>query len=42
MKVLLVRPEINRNITTVKNFLFGEPLGIEVVSTIFKEQGHEV
>lgn len=42
MKVLLIRPWVNKNITTVKNFLFGEPLGIECVSTILKEQGHEV
>lgn len=42
MKVLLVRPWVNKKITTVKNFLFGEPLGIECVSTILKEQGHEI
>lgn len=42
MKVLLIRPWVNKNITTVKNFLFGEPLGIECVATILKEQGHEV
>lgn len=42
MRVLLVRPWVNKKITTVKNFLFGEPLGIECVSTILKEQGHEV
>lgn len=42
MRILLVRPWVNKKITTVKNFLFGEPLGIECVSTILKEQGHEV
>ncbi len=41
MRVLLVRPWVNKKITTVKNFLFGEPLGIECVSTILKEQGHK-
>lgn len=42
MKVLLVRPCLNKKTTTVKNFMFGEPLGIECVSRILKEQGHEV
>ena len=42
MKVLLVRPHINKKITTVKKFMFGEPMGIECVSTILKEQGHHV
>ena len=42
MKVLLVRPNLNKKTTTVKNFMFGEPLGIECVSTILKELGHEV
>ncbi|MDR0470015.1 MAG: radical SAM protein [Peptococcaceae bacterium] len=42
MRVLLVRPWVNKKITTVKNFLFGEPLGIECVSTVLKEHGHEV
>ena len=42
MKVLLIRPHINKKITTVKKFMFGEPMGIECVSTILKEQGHEV
>lgn len=42
MKVLLVRPWVNKNITTVKNFLFGEPMGIECVSTILKENNIEV
>lgn len=42
MKVLLVRPHINKKITTVKKFMFGEPLGIECVITILKELGHEV
>ena len=31
MRVLLVRPWVNKKITTVKNFLFGEPLGVECV-----------
>ena len=42
MRVLLVRPWVNEKITTVKNFLFGEPLGVECVATILKEQGHKV
>ncbi len=42
MKVLLVRPNLNKKTTTVKNFMFGEPIGIECVSTILKEIGHEV
>lgn len=42
LKVLLVRPWVNKKVTTVRNFLFGEPLGIECVSTILKEQGHQV
>lgn len=42
MKILLVRPWVNKNITTVKNFLFGEPLGIECVATVMKELGHKV
>lgn len=42
MKVLLIRPHINKKITTVKKFMFGEPMGIECVSTILKELGHEV
>ena len=42
MRVLLVRPWVNKKITTVKNFLFGEPLGVECVATILKEQGHKV
>ena len=42
MRILLVRPWVNKNITTVKNFLFGEPLGIECVATILKELEVEV
>ena len=42
MRVLLVRPHINKKITTVKKFMFGEPMDIECVSTILKEIGHEV
>ena len=42
MRVLLVRPNLNKKTTTVKNFMFGEPIGIECVSTILKEIGHEV
>lgn len=42
MKILLIRPWVNKNITTVKNFLFGEPLGIECVATVLIEQGHDV
>ncbi len=41
MKVLLVRPTLNKNTTTVKNFLFGEPIGLECVVTILKELGHD-
>lgn len=42
LRVLLVRPWVNKNITTVKNYLFGEPIGIECVSRILKELGHKV
>ena len=42
MKILLIRPWVNKKITTVKNFLFGEPLGIECVSAILKELNHDV
>ena len=42
MRVLLVRPWVNKKIATLKNFLFGEPLGIECVATALKELGHEV
>ena len=42
MKVLLIRPWVNKNITTVKNFLFGEPMGLECASTLFKELGASV
>lgn len=41
MRVLLIRPHINKKITTVKKIMFGEPMGIECVSTILKELGHE-
>ena len=40
MKVLLVRPSLNKKTTTVRNFMFGEPIGIECVSTILKELKH--
>lgn len=42
MRVLLIRPHINKKITTVKKFMFGEPLGIECVCTILEELGHDV
>lgn len=42
MKILLVRPWVNKYITTVRNYLVGEPLGIICVGTILKELGHEV
>ncbi len=42
MKILLVRPWVNKNITTVKNFMFGEPLGLECVFSILKELNHQV
>lgn len=41
MRVLLIRPHLNKKITTVKKFMFGEPMGIECVVTILKELGHE-
>ncbi|HOQ16962.1 MAG: radical SAM protein [Epulopiscium sp.] len=42
MKVLLIRPHLNKTVTTIKKLMFGEPLGLECVSAILKEQGHEV
>ncbi len=42
VKVLLIRPHINKKITTVKKFMLGEPMGIECVSAILKEIGHKV
>ena len=42
MKIFLVRPSLNKNIPTIRNYMFGEPLGIECLATIFEEQGHEV
>ena len=42
MKILLVRPWVNKHITTVRNYLVGEPLGIICVGTIMKTLGHEV
>ncbi len=42
MRVLLIRPWLNENITSIRNFFFGEPLGIACVSTILKEQNHKV
>lgn len=42
MRVLLVRPSLNKKTTTVRNFMFGEPIGIECVSTILKELKHNV
>lgn len=42
MKILLVRPWVNKNITTVKNYLFGEPMGLECFSALLKENGVEV
>lgn len=42
MKILLVRPWVNKKITTVKNFMCGEPLGLECVSAALKELGHDV
>lgn len=42
MRFLLVRPWVNKNITTVKNYLFGEPLGLECFATLLKELGIEI
>jgi len=42
MRILLVRPWINKHITTVKNYLFGEPLGLECFATLLKELSLEV
>lgn len=42
MRILLIRPWVNKKITTVKNFLFGEPLGIECVATALGEMGAEI
>lgn len=42
MKILLVRPWVNKRITTVRNFLFGEPMGLECVATLLKESGAEI
>ena len=42
MRILLIRPHINKKITTVKKIMFGEPMGIECVYTILKDLGHEV
>lgn len=42
MRILLIRPWVNKKITTVKNFLFGEPLGIECVATALREMGAEI
>lgn len=42
MRFLLVRPWVNKNITTVKNYLFGEPLGLECFATLLKELDIEI
>ncbi|HAS74811.1 MAG TPA: B12-binding domain-containing radical SAM protein, partial [Clostridiales bacterium UBA8960] len=42
MRFLLVRPWVNKHITTVKNYLFGEPMGLECFSALLKENGVEV
>lgn len=42
MRILLVRPWVNKHITTVKNYLFGEPLGLECFATLLKELSVEV
>lgn len=42
MKILLVRPWVNEKITTVRNFLFGEPMGLECVATLLKEAGAKI
>ena len=42
MKVLLIRPNTSKKSVSIKNFMFGEPLGIECVSTILKELKHNI
>ena len=42
MRFLLVRPWVNKHITTVKNYLFGEPMGLECFSALLKENGIDV
>ena len=42
MKVLLVRPDTSKKSISIRNFMFGEPLGIECVSTILKSLKHDV
>ncbi len=42
MRILLIRPWVNENITTVRNFLFGEPMGLACVATLLKEVGAEI
>jgi hopanoid C-3 methylase len=42
MKILLVRPWVNKRITTVKNYLFGEPMGLECFATLLMENEVEV
>ncbi len=42
MRILLIRPHLNKKVTTVKNMMFGEPLGLECVATICKDLNHEV
>ena len=42
MRALLIRPWANKNVTSLKSFFVGEPLGILCVSTMLKELGIEV
>ena len=42
MKILLIRPDTSKKSISIRNFMFGEPLGIESVSRILKEQKHDV
>lgn len=42
MRILLIRPMPSKKAVSIKNFMFGEPLGLESVSTILKELNQEV
>lgn len=41
MKVLLIRPKPSNKSVSIRNFMFGEPLGLEAVSAILKELNQE-
>lgn len=42
MKILLIRPNPSKKAVSIRNFMFGEPLGLEAVSTILKELNQEI